>query len=51
MPHEFNDAEMYPCDLCGEYFPREKMSQLEDGICIDVIEKADTRNHTAQILR
>ena len=23
----------------------------EDGICIDVIEKVDTRNHTAQILR
>lgn len=31
MSHEFNDSEMYYCDICGEYLPFEKMYELEDG--------------------
>lgn len=31
MSHEFNDAEIYPCDNCGEYLPIETMFELEDG--------------------
>lgn len=31
MSHEFNDAEMYYCDICGEYLPIETMCELQDG--------------------
>ena len=30
MSHEFNDAEMMPCDLCGEFWPGDEMVVLED---------------------
>ncbi|MCQ2172263.1 MAG: hypothetical protein MJZ17_05915 [Bacteroidales bacterium] len=34
MSHEFNEAEMMPCDLCGEFWPGDEMYELEDGrIC------------------
>lgn len=32
--HEFNDAELYPCDRCGEAFPMEEMYVQEDGSVI-----------------
>ena len=31
MSHEFDESEMYPCDVCGEWFPREIMYELADG--------------------
>lgn len=31
MSFEFNDSEMYYCDICGEYLPIETMYELEDG--------------------
>lgn len=44
MSHEFDESEMYPCDTCGEYYPREMMYELEDGTvvcecCIHTIEE------------
>ena len=30
MSHEFGDAEMMPCDLCGEFWPGDEMVVLED---------------------
>ncbi|MBQ0081301.1 MAG: hypothetical protein KBS95_07150 [Alistipes sp.] len=46
MSHEFNDSEMYPCDMCGEYLPIEVMYELEDGriicqVCLESIEDED----------
>lgn len=31
MANEFDYAEMYPCDICGEGYPIEEMYELEDG--------------------
>lgn len=31
MPYEFDESEMYPCDICGEGYPREEMYELCDG--------------------
>ena len=44
MSHEFNDAEMMPCDLCGEFWPGDEMYQLEDGrlCCPDCFEELDS---------
>lgn len=34
MSHEFDDSEMMPCDICGEFWPGDEMYELEDGsIC------------------
>lgn len=43
MSHEFNDAEMYPCDICGNAYPIDMMYQLEDGriICQDCLDEMD----------
>lgn len=40
MSHEFDDAEMMPCDICGEFWPGGEMTELEDGrlVCPDCIE-------------
>ena len=37
MSNEFDYAELYPCDICGEMWPMEEMLELEDGriICPD----------------
>ena len=42
MSHEFSDAEMYCCDICGEYLPMEMMFELQDGrivceTCLDAM--------------
>lgn len=47
MSHEFDESEMYPCDVCGEWFPREIMYELADGsivcqYCLRDIEEAAT---------
>ena len=34
MSYEFDDSEMYPCDICGEGFPIQLMFELEDGSII-----------------
>jgi len=41
MSHEYSDAEMYPCDCCGEYLPVEEMYELEDGriVCSECLEE------------
>ena len=40
MPYEFDDAEMMPCDICGECWPGGEMTWLEDGrvCCPDCLE-------------
>lgn len=39
MSYEFNDSEMYYCDICGEYLPLETMYELQDGciVCEDCL--------------
>lgn len=39
MAHEFNDSEMYYCDICGEYLPIEEMYELADGriVCAECL--------------
>ena len=41
MGHEFSEAEMMPCDLCGEFWPGDEMYELEDGriCCHDCFEE------------
>ena len=41
MSHEFNDAEMMPCDICGGFWPGDEMTELEDGTvcCPDCLEE------------
>ena len=43
MGYEFNDAEMMPCDVCGEFWPGDEMTELEDGrmVCPECIEEMD----------
>lgn len=43
MSHEFNDSEMYYCDVCGEYLPIETMYELDDGriVCEDCLEELE----------
>ena len=36
MSHEFDDAEMMPCDCCGEFWPGDEMTELEDGQPVSV---------------
>ena len=38
---EFDESEMYPCDICGEFWPMDDMYELEDGsvICPDCMEE------------
>ncbi|MGN1231999.1 MAG: hypothetical protein ACI4UJ_00950 [Candidatus Cryptobacteroides sp.] len=31
MGSEFDESEMYPCDICGEFWPMDDMYELEDG--------------------
>ena len=31
MGFEFDESEMYPCDICGEFWPMGEMHELEDG--------------------
>lgn len=44
MSHEFNDAEMMPCDICGEFWPGDEMTELEDGTvcCPDCLEEINS---------
>lgn len=37
----FDEAEMYPCDICGEGWPREEMYDLPDGsvVCPDCMNR------------
>lgn len=39
MGYEYNDAEMMPCDQCGEFWPGGEMYEYEDGrfICPDCL--------------
>ena len=30
MGFEFDESEMYPCDICGEFWPMGEMHELED---------------------
>jgi len=43
MSHEFDDSEMYPCDRCGEGYPRELMYELDDGsiVCENCIQEIE----------
>ena len=43
MSHEFSDAEMYHCDICGEYIPIEEMYELNDGriVCQNCLDDMD----------
>lgn len=43
MGFEFDESEMYPCDICGEFWPMEEMHELGDGriICPDCMEEDD----------
>ena len=43
MSNEFSEAEMMPCDICGEFWPGDEMTELEDGsfVCPDCIEEMD----------
>ena len=40
MGFEFDESEMYPCDICGEFWPMGGMHELEDGriACPDCME-------------
>jgi len=37
MGFEFDENELFPCDICGEWYPREEMYDLKDGriVCPD----------------
>lgn len=39
MANEFDESEMYPCDICKEGYPREDMIELPDGtlLCPDCL--------------
>lgn len=41
MSYEFDESEMYPCDICGEGYPREEMYELSDGsvVCPDCMNR------------
>ena len=43
MGFEFDESEMYPCDICGEFWPMGEMHELEDGriACPDGMEEDD----------
>lgn len=49
MSHEFNDSEMYYCDICGEYLPLETMYELPDGriVCEDCLNELDAEWYKA----
>ena len=40
MGSEVDESEMYPCDICGEFWPMGAMYELEDGrvVCPDCME-------------
>lgn len=40
MDSEFDESEMSPCEICGEFWPMDDMYELEDGsvICPDCME-------------
>lgn len=40
MGSEFDESEMYPCDICREFLPMDDMYELEDGrvVCPDCME-------------
>ena len=40
MGFEYDESEMYPCEICGEFWPMDDMFELEDGsvICPDCME-------------
>ena len=42
IANEFDESEMYPCDICKEGYPREDMIELPDGtlLCPDCFEAA-----------
>lgn len=44
MSHEFNDAEMAYCDICGDFVPYETMFELEDSriVCEDCMDEIET---------
>lgn len=41
MGYEFDDAELTPCDVCGEIWPYDEIVELDDGrlVCPDCMEK------------
>ena len=43
MGFEFDESEMYPCDICGEFWPMGEMHELEDGriACPDCMQEDD----------
>lgn len=43
MSYEFDELELYPCDICGEGFPYEEMYELEDGriICAECLARLE----------
>lgn len=43
MPHDFDPSELYPCDVCGEGWPREEMYELSDGsvLCPDCMNRLE----------
>ena len=43
MGFEFDESEMYPCDICGEFLPMGEMHELGDGriVCPDCMEEDD----------
>ena len=43
MANEFDEAEMIPCDLCGEFWPWGEMYELDDGrlCCPDCYEELE----------
>lgn len=34
MDSEFDESEMSPCEICGEFWPMDDMYELEDGSVI-----------------
>lgn len=44
MGFEFNDMELYPCDICGEALPYEEMYALEDGriVCLACLDRLES---------
>ena len=46
MAYEFDESEMYPCDMCGEGYPIETMYKMDDGsiVCEDCLREIQRRN-------
>ena len=43
MGFDFDESEMYPCDICGEFWPMGEMYELGNGriVCPDCMEEDD----------